>query len=89
MWADGALSARFQQLRDIYLYQYSVMPSNTQFTERGVKESGFVSLGRINKTNQSILAITRGKTLKEALKKGRKESQLLVITGTLPSIREK
>ena len=32
--------------RNIYLQKYSALPTNTQFTEHGVKESGVVSLGR-------------------------------------------
>ena len=57
------------------------MPSNTQFTERGVKESGYVSLGQRNETNRSILAIACGKTLKETIKKGQEEIEPLVGTG--------
>ena len=51
------------------------MPSNTQFTEIRVEESEYVSLGKRNETNRSILTIARGKTLKEALKKGREDIQ--------------
>ena len=40
LWADVPLSRQHQQLRDIYLQRYSAIPSNTQFTERGVKEAG-------------------------------------------------
>ena len=80
-WAEAAISVRLQQLRDIYLYQYSAMPSNTQFTERGVKESGYVSLGWRNETNWSVLDIARGRTLKEALKRGQEEIQPLLHAG--------
>ena len=57
------------------------MSSNTQFTERRVKESGYVSLGQRNETNRSVLAIARGKTLKKALKRGREEIQPLIHAG--------
>ena len=53
-----------------YLHQYSALPTNTQFTERRVKESRFVSLGRRCEQNCSILAIARGRILPEALLKG-------------------
>ena len=49
------------------------MPTNTQFVERGVKESGFVTLGRRNETNRSILAISRATIIPEGLLKGRQE----------------
>ena len=74
LWADVPISQRLQQLRDIYLQHYSAMSSNTQFTERGVKESEYVSLGWRNGTNWSVLAIARGNTLKEALKRGQGDS---------------
>ena len=32
--------------RTVYLKEYSALPTNTQFTERGVKESGHTSIGR-------------------------------------------
>ena len=57
------------------------MQSNAQFIERGVRESGYISLDQRNETNQSILAIARSKTLKEAFKKRREDIQLLVVAG--------
>ena len=54
-----------------YLQQYSALPTNTQFTERGIKESGCVSLGRRFKHNHFILAISRRRILPNALLKGR------------------
>jgi len=54
-----------------HIHQYSALPTNTQFTERGVKEYGFVSLGRRCEHNRSILAIARGRILPEELLKGR------------------
>jgi len=72
IWSDDACDI-LTSFRNIYLYQYSSLPTNTQFTERGVKESGVVSLGRRSETNRSILSISRGKLIPEALKKGREE----------------
>ena len=59
--------------RLLYLIRYSALPTNTQFTERGVKESGYVSLGCRGETNRSVLAIARSKVLPDALKRGREE----------------
>ena len=46
------------EFRKIYLLRYAALPTNTQFGERGVKESGYVTLGRRNESNQSILDIS-------------------------------
>lgn len=73
LWADAAKSRRHQQLRDIYLHQYSAMSSKTSLIERWVKESGYLSLGQRNDTYRSVLAIAFGKTLEKALKRGREE----------------
>ena len=58
--------------KNAYMPCFSALPTNTQFTERAVKESGYVSLGNRNEKQRSILAIACGKTLSEALEKGRK-----------------
>jgi len=42
-----------------------------------VKESGYVTLGRRNESNQSILAISRGTLLPEVLAVGRSEIECL------------
>ena len=55
----------------LYLEQYSAFPTNTQFVERGVKESGFVALGRRDEKNRTILALSRSKVLPKALALGR------------------
>ena len=72
MWAKDAdpVLLRFRQQ---YLEQYSALPTNTQFVERGVKESGYVSLGKRCESNRTILAIARGKVLPDALNLGREE----------------
>ena len=60
----------------LYLHKYAALPTNTQFIERGAKESGYVFLGRRGETNRIVFKITRGKTIPDVLKKGRKEIQL-------------
>ena len=44
-----------------------------QFVERGVKESGYISLGRYAEEKRTILAIARGKVLPDSLSNGRLE----------------
>ena len=61
------------QFRRVYLYEYCALPTNTHFVERGVKESGYVCLGRQGEHQRSVLAISRGKLLPDATKKGRDE----------------
>ena len=48
---------------NIYRYNYSALPTNSQFTERGMKESGYVTLGRCAEKNRSALAIARAKII--------------------------
>ena len=40
--------------------------------ERGVKESGYVSLGHCSKKNRSALAIARARTIPNAMDEGKK-----------------
>ena len=61
------------ELQTTYIHRYAALPTNTQFGERGVKESGYVSLGRRNESSRSIPAISRGTLLPEALAAGRLE----------------
>ena len=68
---DPTSTPKLQQLRDLYLNQYSALPTYTQFMERGVNELDYVSLGRFNETNMSVLVMSRGKVLKGALKRGK------------------
>ena len=44
MWGDNPPET-LVKFRTLYLHQYAALPMNTQFVERGVKESGFVLLG--------------------------------------------
>ena len=59
------------QFRDMYIHHYSAIPINSRFTEHGVKESGYISLGRICEHNRSILAIACGCLIPNALAKRR------------------
>ena len=70
MWADH-VCATLNDFKTIYLHEFVAPPVNTQFVERGVKESDYVALGRRGESNRTILAITRGKILPEELQKGR------------------
>ena len=83
IWHPTA-SLPLKSFRDLYLRTYSALPTNTQFTERGVKESGYVSLGRRGETNRSVMAISRGKLIPDALKRGRED-----ILSTGPSTDQK
>ena len=80
IWSDDACAILIF-FHNIYFYQYSSLPTNTQFTERGVKESGVVSLRRRSEINRSILPISRGKLIPEALKKGREEIDVKQLQG--------
>ena len=82
IWDDGACEILLS-FRNTYLHKYSALPTNTQFTERGVKESGVVSLGRRGETNRSIFSISRGKLVPDALKKGREETTAKQLQGKM------
>ena len=51
--------------------QVLFVPTNTQFVERSVKESGFVAPGCMYEKNRTILSITHSKTITESLSIGR------------------
>ena len=72
MWSPTIVGPLLQ-LRQVFLREFSSFPTNTQFVERGVKESGYVSLGRRAENNRTILAIARGKVLPEVLRLGHLE----------------
>ena len=56
---DASQHQALIRFRNSFLHEFAALPTNTQFVERGVKESGFVSLGSRGETNRSILAIAR------------------------------
>ena len=67
IWQENQVNRTIVDFRQLYLEQYSAFPTNTQFVERVVKESGFVALGRRDEKNRTILALSRSKVLPEAL----------------------
>ena len=75
MW-NGSVPA-LVEFRKNYILCYAVLPTNTQFGERGVKESGYITLGKCNESRRSILAISRGTLLPEALAVGCLEIECL------------
>jgi len=52
---------------NLYCYRYSALPTNSQFTERGMNESGYFSLGHCSEKNRSALAITRDHLIPDAI----------------------
>ena len=72
MWDDDT-TAPLYKLKTVFLNEFAAFPTNTQFAERGVKESGYVSLGRRGERNRTIMAIARGKVLPDALQLGQKD----------------
>ena len=57
---------------DLYRFNFSSLLTNSQFTERGVKESGYVTLGRRTEKNRSALAMARTKIIPDAMAAGKK-----------------
>ena len=74
IWTTRAAS-ELKSFKTQYLTEFSALPTNTHFVERGVKESGYALLGRRNETNCIVLDIARGKSLSESLKRDRDEIQ--------------
>ena len=72
IWAPSP-SPPLVAFKELYLTHYSSLPTNSQFTERGVKESGYVSLGRRSEKNRSILATARAKLVPDSMVEGRKQ----------------
>eukprot|EP00957_Ditylum_brightwellii_P176873 13473046-Ditylum_brightwellii.AAC.2 len=61
----------FVVLKDVFLYQFLSVPTNTQFVERGTKETDVVALGHREKTGCSLLVTDCAKTLQEKMHKER------------------
>ena len=51
---------------DLYRFNYSFLPTSSQLAERGVKESGYVTLGRRSEKNRFALAMYRENTISDA-----------------------
>ena len=70
IWSQNSkrtLSSAFQQL---YHIKYSAFPTNSHLAERGVKESGFVTLKKRNQTNRSLFSTARSRLIPDAMKSG-------------------
>ena len=59
--------------RQYFLTHYSAFPTNNHNVERGVRESGYVTLGNRSEEHRSIYVIARGSVIPEALELGKKE----------------
>ena len=69
---DSSSHPPLQEFCNLYKTSYAALPTNSQFTERGVKESGYVSLGRRNEKNRTVLATARACLVPEAMSKGQR-----------------
>ena len=73
MWDSLRTNRYLQELKENYLLNFSSLPVNTQFVERGVKSSNYVTIGRRKEASRSIWIMARGKALPEGLQKAREE----------------
>ena len=71
MTSGGKKNPILRLFTNIYRYCYSALPTNSQFTERGVKESRYISLGRHSKKNLLALTVTRAHIIPDAMAKGK------------------
>ena len=75
MWDAVQDRGPLGKLRDRFKRKYGGQGSNAQMTERGVKESGYVSLGNRGESTRSIYALARGDTIEEVGVAVRKEKR--------------
>ena len=78
MWDTKQDNLPLGRFRNKFLRKSGGLGSNAQCTERGVKEAGYVSLGRRGESSRSILALARGETVEEvgiALRKRKREEK--------------
>ena len=54
--------------KNLYMNYYTGLPTNTQYTEQGFKESGYIFLGWQSKKKSSILATALTKLVPDAMK---------------------
>ena len=66
MWSSLRKNSSLGKLQVFFTEQLTALPSNSQFCERGVKESGQISLGKQSEATCSIVALARGNTIEEA-----------------------
>ena len=71
MWSPHHKTSALGRFKHIFLERLAALPSNSQFCERGVKESSQVSLGKRSEGTRSIVALARGSTIEEASNKHR------------------
>ena len=53
IWAHNA-NTILKHFKESYIFKYAALPINTQFMERGVKESGYVVLSKILKRHNMV-----------------------------------
>ena len=71
IWANN-YDIQVKEFANLYRNEYSALPTNSQFMEWGIKESGYVSLGRRSKKNRSTLAIACARIIPGAMAEGKK-----------------
>ena len=71
MWYHNVTTGLLQ-FADVYRFNFSSLPTKSQFTERGVKESGYVTAGRRTEKNRSTLVMARAKIIPGAMAAGKK-----------------
>ena len=67
MWSSLRKNSSLGKLQVFFTEQLTALPSNSQFCERGVKESGKVSMGKQSEATCSIVALARSNTIEEAV----------------------
>ena len=68
---DHNVTPDLLQFADVYRFNFSSLPTNSQFTERGAKESGYVTLGRCTEKKRSALVMARAKIIPDAMAAGK------------------
>ena len=71
IWANNS-SIQVKEFANLYRNKYSVLPTNSHFTERGVKGSGYVSFSRRSEKNRSTLVIACTRIMPDAMDEGKK-----------------
>lgn len=70
IWSTNVTSY-MASYRDLFLENFSSFPTNNHNVERGVRESGFVTLGNRSESNRSIYVVARGGVIPEGLELGK------------------
>ena len=69
IWLHDAHATLFA-FKQLYEHSYAALSTNSQFTKRGVKESGDVTLGRRSEKVRSALAMARARLIPDAMAVG-------------------